>query len=114
MTKVSIFGALAAAATVVFAPSAAADPDPHLPDGGSNWCPGGQHPGYGGPHHCLGTPYPDGTFYQQTWAYGPSGFFAPGHWFGQAECSQWIEGSIQGAWPSVGACGDGPMTRSID
>lgn len=107
-------GVLATMAVAVFAaPSAVADPDPRLPDGGAGWCAGGLRPGYGGQNHCLGAPFTDGTFYQQTWAFGPSGIFAPGHWFGQAECSQWIEGAIQGAWPGTGACGGGPMAREI-
>ncbi len=110
----AVIAALAACA-VAFgcAPAAIADPDPHLPDGAANWCPGGKRPGYGGQRHCLGQSFADGTFYEQTWSYGPSGFFAPGHWFGSAACSQWIEGSIQGAVPNTGACGGGPMARDI-
>ncbi len=108
-----LFSAVAAAVTLVLAPPAVADPDPHLPDGGANWCPGGKRPGYGGQRHCLGTGFADGTFYEQTWSYGPFGFLAPGHWFGFAHCSQWIEGSIQGAVPGTGACGGGPMSPEI-
>ena len=109
MTKLGLIAAIAAAITLALAPPAVADPDPHLPDGAADWCPGGHRPGYGGQRYCLGTPFADRTFYAQTWSYGPSGFFAPGHWFGQAECSQWIEGTIQGAWPCTGACGGDEM-----
>lgn len=99
--------ALAAAAAVTAAPAASATTDPHLPDGAADWCAGGQRPGYGGQRYCLGAPFTDGTFYAQTWSCGPSGFFAPGHWFSSALCSQWIEGTVQGAWPGTGACGSG-------
>jgi len=113
MIKTCVIGATAAAATLVLAPIAVADTDPHMPNGAANWCSGGKRPGYGGQRHCLGTPFADGTFYEQRWSYGPSGFFAPGHWFGQAQCSQWIQGSIQGAVPGIGACGGGPMSPYI-
>lgn len=101
--------ALATVATLAASPPASADSDPHIPDGAANWCPAGQRPGYGGQRYCLGASFADGTFYAQKWSYGPSGPFAPGGWTSGASCSEWIEGSIQGATPGRGSCGGGPI-----
>jgi hypothetical protein len=98
--------AIATVATAALTPPAWADPDPHFPNGATNWCPAGQPPGYGGQRYCIGESFADGTFYAQTWSLGPSGPFGPGAWMGQASCSRWIEGSIQGARPG---CGGGPQ-----
>lgn len=52
------------------APSAQADPyapvtgDPHIPNIGAGWCPGGQG-GWGAKRVCAGVPFADGTFYIQ-------------------------------------------------
>jgi hypothetical protein len=112
MTKTSVVAAavIATLAAIALTPPAAwADPDPHTPDGAANWCPGGQHPGYGGTRDCIGESFTDGTFYAETWHYGPSGPFAPGGWSGMIVCSRWMEGSIQPAVPDTGGCGGGPM-----
>lgn len=103
----TIITAAALAAALTFPAAASADPDPHVPNGAADWCPGGKHPGYGGQKYCLGAPFADGTFYAQTWSFGPGGPWNPGHWMGDPGCSQWIEGSIQGA--GSGACGGGPQ-----
>lgn len=105
--------AIAIAATAVSvslwsSPMVWADPDPHLPNGSANWCPGGQHPGYGGIRYCAGEPFPDGTFYADMWHLGPGGPFGRGAWSGSVMCSQWIEHSIQGAF--AGGCGGGPSS----
>jgi hypothetical protein len=110
MMKTSLVAAIAIMGAVSIAPPAAwAEPDPHIPNGAADWCPGGERPRYGGGKYCLGIPFADNTFYSQTWSFGPSGPFAPGAWFGFAACSRWIEGSIQGALPS--GCGG---VRSVD
>ena len=101
MTKTSVIAAAAIAiATVATAtltpPPAWADPDPHIPDGAANWCPGGQPAGYGGARYCLGASFADGSFYAQTWSLGPSGPFGPGAWHSGASCSVWVEGWIPG------------------
>lgn len=95
--------------SLAFPPVTSADPDPHIPNGEAGWCAGGQRPGNSGARYCLGEPFPDGTFYAQTWSFGPSGPFAPGAWRSGAICSQWIEGAVQGAFPGRGACGGGPQ-----
>jgi hypothetical protein len=104
-----LISATALGIAVTFTPTASADPDPHIPNGEAGWCEGGQPGGYGGQRYCLGTAYGDGTFYAQTWGYGPSGPFAPGFWRSGSACSQWIEDSIQGAWMYAGNCGGGPQ-----
>jgi hypothetical protein len=105
----AIFSVALVVTAVTMSPNAWADPDPHIPNGAANWCPGGQRPGYGGQQYCLGAQFADGTFYAQTWSFGASGPFAPGAWRSGAMCSQWIEGSIQGAWPQNHPCGGGPQ-----
>jgi hypothetical protein len=103
-------GALAAVGVLALAPAAWSDPDPHIPNGEAGWCTGGQPGGYGGQRYCLGESFPDGSFYAQTWSFGPSGPFAPGAWHRSAYCSAWVEGSIQGGLPYGGVpkCGGGP------
>jgi hypothetical protein len=49
------------ATAMLAAPIGHADPDPHKPDFGANFCPGG-----GGPSpepYCDGVPYPDGSYW---------------------------------------------------
>ncbi len=101
---------IATAAAIALASPALADPDPYIPDGNADWCPGGEHPGYGGIRYCLGEPFADGSFYAQTWSLGPSGPFGPGSWHRGAMCSVWVEGRIQGGLPGGGipACGGRP------
>ena len=57
--RVVLVGAVAAAA--VGMPGAGADPDPHIPNPSTGYCPGGSmgSPIYMG--FCDGIPYPDGT-----------------------------------------------------
>jgi hypothetical protein len=58
--------ALIAAATLA-APAGHADPDPHKPDVGANYCPGGAGVGDPSPeHYCDGVPYPDGSYWHAT------------------------------------------------
>jgi hypothetical protein len=107
-TKAVVIAAAAAAATVALTPPAGADPDPHIPNGTANWCPGGDHREQvsGGGRYCLGAPFADGTFYAQSWGHSPSPF-GPGYWTGGASCSQWIQGFVQVLAPGQG-CGGGP------
>ncbi|SKT60757.1 Uncharacterised protein [Mycobacteroides abscessus subsp. abscessus] len=118
MTKISLnvptIATLVTAAAVALASPALADPDPFIPDGSAGWCPGGEHPGYGGVRYCLGESFADGSFYAQTWSLGPSGPFGPGAWRRGAMCSVRVEGRIQGGLPGGGipGCGGGPRFRS--
>lgn len=109
-TRVLTVAVVAVAATVGLMPAASADPDPHIPDGNANWCPGGDHREAisGGGRYCLGIPFADGTFYAQSWGHSTSPF-GPGYWSGSPDCSQWIEGQVQWAVPGHGVCGGGPM-----
>ena len=61
-TTARIVGVAIAAALIV-APSAHAAPDPHIPNPGANYCPGGSagSPIYMG--FCDGEHYPDGTYW---------------------------------------------------
>jgi hypothetical protein len=55
------------ATAMLAAPAGHADPDPHKPDVGANYCPGGGAPG--DPSHepyCDGVPYPDGSYWHAT------------------------------------------------
>jgi hypothetical protein len=112
MIKPSVLAvaAIATVATVGLTPPAWADPDPHIPSGNADWCPAGDFraPISGGGRYCLGAQFPDGTFYAQVWGHSPSPF-GPGYWSSGAHCSQWIESSVQGAWPNTRPCGGGPM-----
>lgn len=119
MTKTSVITvaaiAAATAATMALTPPAWADPDPHIPDGAANWCPGGKHAGYGGANYCLGTQFADGSFYAQLWSFGPGGPFAPGAWHDSAACSVWFNGDIQGGLPGgrVPECAGGPRSVRV-
>lgn len=73
MIKKGIITAVAAGCSILgawLAPQAAADPyapingDPHIPNIGQGWCPGGNL-GIGARQVCAGVPFPDGTFYIQ-------------------------------------------------
>jgi hypothetical protein len=110
MTKTSVAVAAVTVAAIALTPPVWADPDPHIPNGGANWCPGGDHREQlsGGGRYCIGAPFADGTFYAQSWGHSPSPF-GPGYWSGGAHCSRWIEGTVQGAVPGTGACGGRPM-----
>jgi hypothetical protein len=70
-------------------------------DGGSAQVVMGNHEfnaiAYAIEHPAGSGPFADGTFFAQTWSFGPSGPFAPGAWRSPSSCSRWIEGSIQGA-----------------
>jgi hypothetical protein len=103
MLEKLIISTMVVGAALALTPPAWADPDPHIPNGAADWCPGGQRPDNGGARYCLGAQFADGTFYAQTWSFGASGPFAPGAWHSSVMCSQWIEGSVQGAF--AGGCG---------
>ncbi|SHV05081.1 Uncharacterised protein [Mycobacteroides abscessus subsp. abscessus] len=107
----SAVGIAVIAVALAFAPSAGADPDPFIPDGASNWCPGGTHSEYGGVLNCLGAPYPDGTFFAQSRHAGTGGFFSPSRWENFALCMRWSNGTLQGAPNDAGVCGG---RRDID
>lgn len=94
---------------VATTPTAWAEPDPHIPDGNTGWCPAGDFRAAmsGSARYCLGTQFADGTFYAQRWGHSPSPF-GPGYWMSGTSCSQWIEGTVQGALPGRGGCGGGP------
>ena len=53
------------ATAILAAPAAHAYPDPHKPDYGANYCPGGvtTDPASPGPS-CNGVPYPDGSYWR--------------------------------------------------
>ncbi|MGV0767528.1 hypothetical protein [Mycolicibacterium sp. XJ647] len=109
---IKLFAAAAATAALAFvaAPIASAQPDPKIPNGAADWCPGGQKSGQGGQRYCLGEPFPDGSFYSQTWSLGAGGPFGPGSWNRMASCSVMINGQPQGGLPYGGVpeCGGGP------
>lgn len=97
-------------------PTAAADPDPHIPNAAAHWCPGGQRPGNGGQKYCLGVPYASGAFYAQMGGYGPHGPFGPWRWGNGAICSVWgDDGSVQGGSLAVTVpdCGGGPLYINV-
>ena len=52
------------ATAMLAAPAGHADPDPHQPDVGANYCPGGAGVGDPSPEPCCdGVPYPDGSYW---------------------------------------------------
>jgi hypothetical protein len=55
------------ATAMLTAPGGHADPDPHQPDAGANYCPGGTgvdgQPGQPAEPFCDGVPFPDGTYW---------------------------------------------------
>ncbi|UQX09611.1 hypothetical protein [Candidatus Mycobacterium methanotrophicum] len=55
------------ATAVLAAPAGYADPDPHNPDVGANFCPGGAgvggQPGQPAEPYCDGVPYADGSYW---------------------------------------------------
>lgn len=57
-------------------PFAPVQGDPHIPNMGSGWCPGGQV-NFGATRLCAGVPFSDGTFYLQkmvpNWYQQPMG-----------------------------------------
>ncbi|OBJ60346.1 hypothetical protein [Mycobacterium sp. 1423905.2] len=61
-----------------FPASAQADPDPHIPDPISTYCPGGKDQPFFGNATCDGIKYPDGSFWRVTlWQAGQSPFYMP-------------------------------------
>jgi uncharacterized membrane protein len=53
------------AAAMLAAPAGHADPDPHKPDVGANYCPGGGTVDASSPGpSCDGVPYPDGSYWR--------------------------------------------------
>jgi hypothetical protein len=79
----SVFAAMTAITAMMFAAPAHADPDPHIPNMGAGYCPGG---GMGTQiylAYCDGIPYPDGSYWHAI-QYGvpvighPYGIVSPG------------------------------------
>ena len=109
--KKMMIGAAILGTALTFAPSAWADPDPHIPNGDAGWCPGGDYREQisGGSRYCLGAPFANGAFYAQTFGHSPSPF-GPGYWASGAACSVMVNGSVQGGIPYGGVpdCGGGP------
>lgn len=74
--SVAILGC--AAAVMLCAPIAGADPpDPHQPDMTKGYCPGGRW-GWGNLAVCDGEKYPDGSYWHQwmkTWMVGPQFYY---------------------------------------
>ena len=52
------------ATAMLAAPAGHADPDPHKPDFGANYCPGGATPSPQA--SCDGVPFPDGSYWHAT------------------------------------------------
>jgi len=56
------------ATAILTAPAGHADPDPHKPDAGANYCPGGAgvggQPGQVAEPYCDGVPYADGSYWR--------------------------------------------------
>jgi hypothetical protein len=62
------------AVTMLAAPLGHADPDPHKPDAGANYCPGGGTVDASSPEpSCDGVPYEDGSYWRAIKRGGPSG-----------------------------------------
>jgi hypothetical protein len=110
--------AIAAGLTLFAAPTASAQGDPHIPNGKAGWCPGGDHRERisGGSRYCLGVPYPDGSFYAQSWAREPYKWLDPGFWGNSATCSFMVGGLVQGGKPystDLPKCGGGPHLLNV-
>ncbi len=86
MIKQVVIGAMAVGVALAVAPAAAAEPDPHIPNGAANWCHGGQYAEYGGARNCLGLPFPDGSVYVQLGSFGSAGPFGRWTWHSGAQC----------------------------
>jgi hypothetical protein len=58
------------ATAILTAPAGHADPDPHKPDAGANYCPGGAgvdgQPGQPAEPFCDGVPYADGSYWHSV------------------------------------------------
>ena len=83
------------------APTAAADPDPFIPNGDAGWCPGGNFHEQigGGSRYCMGEAYPDGSHYGQQWARAqPKNPFSY-RWAPSATCYFLNEGLTQARRP---------------
>jgi hypothetical protein len=89
MKTITSVTAILGSAAAFYLPVAWADPDPRVPNGPADWCPGGVEPDGGGAKYCLGSPFPDGSFYGQLWTFGAMGVFRPGEWNSIATCQTW-------------------------
>lgn len=107
VTNLVVRGLASAAVAIslgfTLAPSALADPDPHIPNGAAGWCVGG-HPN-DGLEQCLGEAFPDGTFFSQLRGIIASQPFRGPQWQSWASCMTWIDGRVQG---SPTGCGGVP------
>ena len=72
----SVLVLAAVAATAGIATAHAQEPDPHMPNGATLWCPGGMGNVALIPY-CEGVRYPDGSFWRQE-AASPFAFGGPG------------------------------------
>lgn len=78
-TLTTLAACAATAFALISAPAAFADPDPHMPNGETEWCPGGRDRSlWGG--RCYGVPYADNTRWVQERGQGPAGPFGPSTW----------------------------------
>ncbi|MDZ7883595.1 MAG: hypothetical protein U5N53_12070 [Mycobacterium sp.] len=83
MRSLLAVAAAMAAVALALSPPAGAEPDPHVPDPQSNYCPGGGMGSMIYMGYCDGVPYPDGTFWHYI-QYGlpmvghPAGLLSPG------------------------------------
>lgn len=75
LMKRSVAVVLVGVASCVLAPTAQADQDPHIPNGGALWCQGGLGNVALIPY-CDGLHYPDGSYWHQT-AASPFGIGGP-------------------------------------
>lgn len=106
----ALAGAACAAAAFTLAPTAFAEPDPHIPDAQAGYCPGGEVSEKGGVRYCLGIPYESGAFYSQSGSFGAAGPFGPWSWGSSKRCSVRTEMGINFGLPygRLPDCGGGP------
>lgn len=79
LTGLTYLAAVLTAGATLIAPVAHADPDPHLPSGADNYCPGGLST-LDAPGSCMGVPYPDGTRWIESFYRNPTNPFDIPSW----------------------------------
>lgn len=120
MLKLIAVAAASLAIAAMPVPFAHAQGDPHIPNGNSGWCAGGDHRDgtSGGGRYCLGVQYDDGSFYAQQWVKtDPHNIFSGAWtWSDYASCQFMVGGSVQGGKPystALPGCGGGPSSIRV-